>query len=216
MFWFYGARIHQEGQTVSCFWSQSDWEHQRHVGIKWNDVNNMAVYVWPVYSFQARLRCWPFRVCKLHLQPLLWLQGPGLLPVGRQNQWHYMCVLWKPHACYPSSGMSGSGSPSLTGISAFPVLKQYDQNYCFYQHFCRDLSWLMIWKFLALHLFWNCTTKLEASYLQLLDHWYYLVYYRLSLFFYRRGNSLWYNWWQTRIGSDWWAVRCSQMGDQQW
>lgn len=86
--------------------------------------------MWPVRAklfalFQACLRCWPICVRELHLQPLLWLQGPRLLLVRRQNQWHYMCVLWEPHTCCPSSGVPRSGSPSLAGIPNLPKLFQF-------------------------------------------------------------------------------------------
>lgn len=86
--------------------------------------------------------------------------------------------------------------------------------------FCRDLSLLMALKFQALLPFWNCTTDTEASYPLLLHCWYYLACLwctdpYISLFLNRRRNPLWYNRWQTGIGSDWWAICCSQMGDQQ-
>lgn len=69
----------------------------------------------PLSLFQACLRRWPFCVRKLHLQPLLWLQRSGLLPLWRQDQWHHMFVHWKPHSPRPRPGMPRSSAQSLAG-----------------------------------------------------------------------------------------------------
>lgn len=125
-----------------------------------------------VSLFQACLRSWSFCVCKLYLQPLLWLQGPRLLPLWRQNQWYHMFVLRKPDSTCTSPGMPRSGSPSVAGRQ-----RLYLPFWCWYTVSCstsiftwdlfnimrRDLSLPMTLKSPALLLSWNCTTKMEAS-----------------------------------------------------
>ena len=86
-------------------------------------INHMTWMLTFKYCWQACFWSRTFCVCQLHLQPLLWLQRPGLLPVRRQNQRHSLFTCGNSGSYDAYSCLSGQSASRITGSNNIACLQ---------------------------------------------------------------------------------------------